>query len=361
MGKIRIAVLFGGRSAEHEVSIQSAQNVVAALDKSKFDVSLIGIDRNGTWYYNSECEKLLNLPAYKKTDLSQIGDSTLLIHNSGRSSLVRTEDLSPLADIDVVFPVLHGPFGEDGTVQGLLKLAGVPFVGCSVLGSAIGMDKDVMKRLLRDAGISVADFTTLRSRKYDTKAIVSKLGFPVYVKPANMGSSVGVSRASNESELKVAIDEAFNYDRKVIIEKEVRGRELEVSVLGNRDIEVSRVGEIKPKSGFYSYESKYLESESASLEIPANLDSETETRVQSIAQEAYKILECEGMARVDLFLREDGRVCVNEINTIPGFTKISMYPKLWEVTGISYSNLLDRLVSLALERHEEEKALKVSR
>ena len=264
--------------------------------------------------------------------------------------------------IDVVFPVLHGPFGEDGTVQGLLRLADVPFVGAGVLGSAVGMDKDVMKRLLRDAGIPVGKFITLRAGdKLSFKDAKKKLGSPLFVKPANLGSSVGVSKVRTETEFKKAVKEAFQFDTKVIVEEFIEGREIECSVLGNDDPIASVPGEIILHDDFYSYDAKYIDENGASLEIPAKLDAKTRKLVQETAVRTFKALECEGMGRVDSFVTKDGRVVVNEINTIPGFTSISMYPKLWEASGISYSKLVDKLIQLAIERFEKQRKLKVVR
>jgi D-alanine-D-alanine ligase len=266
--------------------------------------------------------------------------------------------------LDVIFPVLHSPFGEDGTVQGLLKLANTAFVGAGVLGSAVGMDKDVMKRLLRDAGITIARF--LVANRYSAKQIGfddarDQLGLPLFIKPANLGSSVGIHKAKNRAEFERAVSDAFNYDNKILIEECVRGREIECSVLGNDNPIASVPGEVLPRHEFYSYEAKYLDENGAVLEIPAKLPPTTSERIRQLAIKTFSVLCCEGMARVDFFLRNDGEIIVNEINTIPGFTRISMYPKLWEATGISYTELIDRLIQLALERFEREKRLKTDR
>jgi D-alanine-D-alanine ligase len=265
--------------------------------------------------------------------------------------------------VDVVFPILHGTFGEDGTVQGLLKLAGIPFVGAGVLGSAVGMDKDVMKRLLRDAGIPIADFIVyIRSqhKKIDFAAVKSRLGMPVFVKPANLGSSVGVSKADGETDFGIAVGDAFKYDNKIIIEETIAGREIECSVLGNDEPIASLPGEVIAERGFYSYEAKYIDDTGAELRIPVDLPENTVKQIQTTAVKAYQALCCEGMARVDLFLKDDNEIVINEINTIPGFTNISMYPKLWEVSGIPYSELIDRLIQLAIDRFESEKRLETS-
>jgi D-alanine-D-alanine ligase len=290
------------------------------------------------------------------------GELALVPGQDNRSIIdFKTESSSPA--IDVIFPVLHGPYGEDGSVQGLLKLANIPYVGPGVLGSAIGMDKDVQKRLLHAAGIPVGRFVavTRSERKHLSFDKVSKeLGMPLFVKPANLGSSVGISKVHNEQEFEPAIEKAFEFDRKIVIEEFVECREIEVAVLGNDDPIASIPGEILPKHEFYSYEAKYLDENGAGLEIPAKLTDEQTEHIRKLAVETFKTLCCEGMSRVDFFLTKDGRFLVNEINTIPGFTNISMYPKLWEATGIPYSELLDRLIQLAIERHEVESGLRVS-
>jgi D-alanine-D-alanine ligase len=269
-----------------------------------------------------------------------------------------------LGAIDVVFPVLHGPFGEDGTVQGLFKLANIPFVGAGVLGSAIGMDKDVMKRLLRDAKIPIAKFLVFERPDQNTISFTKvrkALGLPVFVKPANLGSSVGISKVNKKNQFADAVRLAFRYDNKIIIEEGIDGREIECSVLGNEKPVASLPGEIVVQHDFYSYHAKYLDDQGARLEIPARLPKNIVKKIQQTAVQAYRVLCCEGMARVDFFLRPNGQVLVNEINTIPGFTKISMYPKMWDASGLSYSRLIDRLITLALERARKEKQLSTSK
>lgn len=370
--KLRVGVIFGGKSPEHEVSLQSAKNVIAALDREKYEPVLIGIDKEGKWHKNMGAEYLLHsenpkLIALNKRSAEEVGLTTgekggLLVLKSGETEA-----------LDVVFPVLHGPLGEDGTVQGLLKLMDIPFVGPDVLGSAVGMDKDVQKRLLQAAGIPVAKFLTVRTAEwkdspfpkgstrkregFSFSEIVKKLGLPLFVKPANAGSSVGVSKVRNETEFKLAVGEAFKYDRKILIEEGIDGREIECAVLGNEDPIASVPGEIKPNHEFYSYEAKYIDENGADCEIPAKVPKAVAKRVQETALAAFKTLECEGMARVDCFVKKDGQVLVNEINTIPGFTKISMYPKLFAASGIPYPELIDRLIELALERAKREKKI----
>ncbi len=353
--KIRVALLFGGKSAEHEVSIRSAKNIAEAIDKEKYEVSLIGIDKSGKWLSHKSSQLLLG-PQHP----SQSQKTSTSLAAKPDETLVKT-NYSPLASVDVVFPVLHGPFGEDGTVQGLLKLANIPFVGAGVLGSAIGMDKDVMKRLLKEAGIPVARWITVHDGEtLRFRSVAEELRLPVFIKPANLGSSVGVSKARNEEEFMKALQTAFQFDRKVLIEEYIKCREIECSVLGNDEPVASVPGEVEVHHDFYSYEAKYLDENGASLEIPAQISEHTTKLIQNLAVHAYKVLSCEGMGRVDFFLKENGTVLVNEINTIPGFTNISMYPKLWEASGISYTELIDKLIQLAIERHSKEQHLKVS-
>jgi D-alanine-D-alanine ligase len=363
MSKIRVAVMFGGRSAEHEVSLQSAKNVIESLDKKKYEPVLIGIDKEGRWFLNEHSIQLLNTADPKMIRLSEKQQEIALTPTGSNSQLISLNQESSFPKIDVIFPVLHGPFGEDGTIQGLAKLANVPCVGPGILGSAVGMDKDVMKRLLRDAGIPNARFVTLSAINYDRlsyDALKAKLGGTLFVKPANMGSSVGISKVRNEDELREALKLAFDYDVKVIVEEEIRGREIECAILGNDNPMASVPGEIIPNADFYSYEAKYIDEDGAALSIPAQLPEYLVKQVQDLALQTFRVLECQGMARVDIFLTPDEKLFVNEINTIPGFTQISMYPKLWEYSGISYTELVDKLIQLAIEDHEKRSRLKVS-
>ncbi|MCG8469223.1 MAG: D-alanine--D-alanine ligase [Gemmatimonadetes bacterium] len=362
---MRVGVLFGGESAEHEVSLQSAKNVVDAIDPERYEVVLIGIDRKGAWHLADAARFLASASDPRRIEL-RTAATDLALAPGKSADLVEREAGSALPPLDVVFPVLHGPMGEDGTVQGLLRLAHLPFVGPGVLGSAVGMDKDVAKRLLRDAGIAVAPFITVGRRDGAPAWSVAsaELGSPVFVKPANMGSSVGVSKAANELEYEAALDGAFSFDSKVLLERSVTGREIECSVLGNEAPEASLPGEVAPRHDFYSYEAKYLDDVGADLMVPADLDEATARRVRELSVRVFQTLCCEGMARVDFFLTtvadeafDEGELVVNEINTIPGFTRISMYPKLWEATGLSYPDLIDRLISLALERAGREARL----
>lgn len=359
--KIIVGILFGGKSAEHEVSLQSAKNVFDAIDREKYTPILIGIDKSGAWLLNDASRFLLHAEDPKRISLNRSGDSVALIPQS-RGAITNVHTLKQEQTIEVIFPILHGPFGEDGTVQGLLKLADIPFVGTGVLGSAVGMDKDIMKRLLRDAGIPIGGFKALKSHEPipDFKTLTERLGLPLFIKPANMGSSVGVSKIHDETEYRQGIEEAFTYDAKIIIEEYINARELECSVLGNEEPIASVPGEVISSHEFYSYNAKYLDEQGAVLEIPAKIPEDTATEVQALAIKTFQTLSAEGLSRVDFFLKPDGKVLVNEINTMPGFTRISMYPKLWEASGVSYTELIDRLIELAIRRFEKEKNLKTS-
>jgi D-alanine-D-alanine ligase len=360
--KLRVAILFGGKSAEHEISLISARNIGEAIDKNKYEILSIAIDKEGRWFFD-QAARLLNDKATTQVKFQRGCDSTAVLPGATQTPMIRVSAGRALGAVDVVFPVLHGPFGEDGTVQGLLKMANVPFVGAGVLGSAIGMDKDVMKRLLRDAGIPVAKFVVFDRNCVDKIAFATMkrtVGLPLFVKPANLGSSVGISKVSNREQFRRAIEEAFRYDSKVLLEEYIRGREIECSVLGNENPIASLPGEIITRHDFYSYDAKYIDEKGAQLIVPAKLPKGVVKKIQETAIKCFKVLCCEGMARVDFFLRDGREIIVNEINTIPGFTKISMYPKLWEASGISYPDLIDRLIQLALERFRRERHLKTS-
>jgi len=370
MRKLKVAIIFGGKSAEHEVSLQSARNVFDALDRSKYEPVPIGIDKAGRWLLGDGSRFLLDADDPARIALAASSDEvTFAPESGGRLSQVAGRGEAPAGAafaggaVDVAFPILHGPLGEDATVQGFLRLAGIPFVGAGVLGSAVGMDKDVMKRLLRDAGLPVADFLVLRAGepRPGWDGVVDRLGPVVFVKPANMGSSVGVSKVRSAAEWTAALDEAFRWDRKILVEEFVEGRELECAVLGDEAPEASVVGEIRANADFYSYEAKYLDENGAALDIPAKLPEDLALRARELAVRTFRVLECEALARVDMFLRSDGGLVVNEINTMPGFTRISMYPKLWEASGLPYPELVDRLIALALGRAERERALRTSR
>jgi D-alanine-D-alanine ligase len=364
MSKKRVGILFGGCSAEHEVSLQSAKNVFDAIDRVKYEPVLIGIDKNGKWLLEDSGgpdEFLLDADDPKKIRLNPNGKPVALLPGAG-GVLAYIDEAGKKTHVDVIFPILHGPLGEDGAIQGLLKLAGVPFAGVSVLGSAVGMDKDVMKRLLREAGIPTAKYRTLHSRDSipDFNTLVVELGLPHFIKPANMGSSIGVNKAHNEAEYIKFVQDAFQYDTKIVIEEYIKGRELECSVLGNDNPVTSLPGEIKPYHEFYSYSAKYIDENGACLVIPAELPYQKTKEIQALAVKTYETLCAEGLSRIDFFMRDDGALLVNEINTMPGFTKISMFPKLFENCGISYSDLIDRLINLAFERREKERKLKTN-
>ncbi len=345
MGKIQIGLIFGGRSGEHEVSVRSATSIYKALDKTKYDVTLLGIDKLGKWQIAPP--KWLPGPTEMKT-LEQ-GDA------SGPLELIDTT-----SETTVFIPMIHGTYGEDGSLQGFLEMLDVAYVGAGVLGSAVGMDKDVQKRLLKGAGINVGEFIVLRDNQltYEAREFVEQRGYPVFVKPVNLGSSVGVTKVHNEEELGKAVSLAFEYDTKVMIEEFIAGRELEIAVLGR---EASVVGEIIAHHEFYDYDAKYIDPEGAEVQIPADDLSEKKIEeIQKLAMKVFTMLECEGMARVDLFMKEDGELVINEINTLPGFTNISMYPKLWEASGVPYPKLLDRLIELAIERKRTKDTLRRS-
>jgi D-alanine-D-alanine ligase len=363
--KLTVGLLFGGRSAEHEISILSARNVFEAIDKEKYDVVLIGIDPDGRWSLREP--SIFSAPSVGGAlpALQRSERSVALLPYPAPANLVGIADSSLNRCIDAIFPVLHGMCGEDGTIQGLITLAGIPFVGPGVLGSAVCMDKDAAKRLMREAGIPTARHIAVRASarsELEYRKVTEKLGSPVFVKPANTGSSVGVKKVCGAEEFDAAVEEAFRFDAKIVIEEAIAGRELECAVLGNEDPRASGVGEIipNPRHGFYSYQAKYLDDQGAKVAVPADVESGIVSRVQELAVRAFQALCCEGMARVDFFLRPGGEILVNELNTIPGFTSISMYPKLWRQSGVSYPELIDRLIQFAVERAERERALKTS-
>lgn len=364
--KLRVAVLFGGRSAEHEISILSARNVVEALDRDRFEPVLVGIDKQGRWLAQEEAALLGQSRDPRLVRLNaEMPEATLVQRPSDAAAIER--EAGPLA-VDVVFPVLHGPEGEDGCVQGMLTLAGLPFVGSGVLGSAVGMDKDVMKRLLAEAGVPSPAYRVVRAARFERarQTVIDELaalGPTTFVKPANLGSSVGVSKAKSPAELEAAIDLAFTFDDKALVEAAVPGvRELECAVLGNDEPIASRVGEIvvSHADGFYSYDAKYVDEAGATTKIPADVTREEEAAIQALAIRTFVALELAGLARIDFFRSDAGEIYVNEANTIPGFTAISMYPKLWEASGIPPRELVSRLVDLAIERAERRKKLKSS-
>lgn len=361
MSKLRVGIIFGGKSAEHEVSLQSARNILDALDRERFDVSLIGIDKQGQWHLSDARDFLLNADDPARIALNRSGEALAMVPGRGERQLLPENPARSLDQIDVIFPIVHGTLGEDGSLQGLLRMANLPFVGSPVLGSAVAMDKDVAKRLLRDAGLDVAPFVTLKRRDaVDFEALKAQFGLPMFVKPANQGSSVGVSKVRDEAEFRDAVALAFTYDHKVLVEAAIVGREIECAVLGNDDPQASVCGEIVVHDEFYAYDTKYINESGAEVVVPAAIDAETNDRIRAVALRAYRALECAGLARVDVFLTAEGRIVVNEVNTLPGFTRISMYPKLWQASGISYSELITRLIDFAVERHAADAALRSS-
>ncbi|MES2767753.1 MAG: D-alanine--D-alanine ligase [Bdellovibrionota bacterium] len=360
--KKRVAVIFGGKSAEHEISLMSAKNVVNALDPKKYEAILIGISPEGHWKYLKEAQTLLNSGKLTKFLDTQKNTKEVSVVPGQESGSLTTVDET--FKIDVVFPVLHGPFGEDGTVQGMLKLLNIPYVGPDVLASSVSMDKDVMKKLLRDSKIPVARWACFRrheAKDFPYSKISQELGTTVFLKPANMGSSIGVHKVTSEAEYKVAIDDAFQYDNKVLVEEQIKGREIECSVLGNEYPKASLPGEVivTSKDGWYSYDAKYVDEKGADTKIPADLPQHMIEKIQKTAVETFKALGCEGMSRVDMFVCPDEKIYINEINTIPGFTNISMYPKMWEATGLKYSDLIDTLIDLAIQRFQRDQKLKI--
>jgi D-alanine-D-alanine ligase len=359
--RLRVGVLFGGRSGEHEVSLASAASVIRALDPEKYEPVLIGITKDGRWLVGSAAQKLL-------PEVLKSGERVVLPPDPTAAALVPLAPGpgQPSVLVDVMFPVLHGTFGEDGTVQGLLELAGLPYVGAGVLASAVGMDKDVQKRLFKEAGLPIVPFLAIPRSEWECdrvkvlRAIKKKFRFPLFVKPATLGSSVGMTRVKAAHELIAAMDLAGEFGLKIIVERGIAGREIEVAVLGNDNVRASIPGEIVPHRDFYDYTAKYLE-QGTELVIPAKLSKKQVATFQEYAVRAFRAIDGTGMARCDFFIeRRYGKIFVNELNTIPGFTSISMYPKMWEASGLPYPKLIDRLIELALELHREKARTKYS-
>jgi len=362
MKKLRIGLIFGGRSGEHEVSLVSARSICDALDKKKYDVKLIGIDKNGNWHFSNDEKIWIGKSGVGKLKLNTKLPVVAAINEKNKIYLISVKNGKKLAGVDVFFPITHGTFGEDGCIQGLFELLNAAYVGPGVLGSAVGMDKDIMKRLFLENGLNTAKFEVLRfGDKFDLGGVVKKISWPIFVKPANLGSSVGISKARNSKELKKVIKEAFRFDNKIILEAAIKGREIECSILGNEKPIASVPGEIKLKPGhFYSYHAKYIAEDIATPTPAADLPKNIIKKIQETAIRVFKVLNCEGMGRVDFFLTPKGKIYVNEINTLPGFTSISMYPKMFEKSGMPYSKLLNKLIALAIERKRRNDKLKRS-
>lgn len=362
--KTRLGVIFGGRSGEHEVSLMSSRSVISVLDPEKYEVTQIGIDHDGKWWSGKDV-----ISAFEKSSTDGLY-RVFLLPEPGPTTLYKREEddgkeiMIPLIDLDVVFPVMHGTFGEDGTIQGFFEMSDAAYVGGGVLGSSVGMDKGTFKEVMRANNIPVVDWLicTRKAVETDVNTVIIQVEkiapYPLFIKPANLGSSVGISKAKNRSDLLEGILEAARYDRRILVEKGLNAREIEVSVLGNENPKASLPGEVKPSDEFYSYKAKYIDGKSE-LFIPANLSAEMTQSVQEMAIKTYKAIDCAGMARVDFLLDKDtNELFLNEVNTIPGFTSISMYPKLWEASGLQYAALVDELIDLALERKAERSKTK---
>ena len=356
MGKQKLAVLFGGRSGEHEVSLISATSIIQNIDKNKYEIYLIGITKEGHWlYYDGDIQKI------KTGEWEKEAKKVVFPGDPSYKGFFLLEDPQKIYPVDVIFPVMHGPYGEDGTIQGLFELAHIPYVGCDVLSSSTGMDKLMAKAIFASAGLPQGKYVGAYRHEIEKDAdkVVARIEgafpYPVFVKPANMGSSVGISKAKDREELLKALDIAGQYDEKIIIEEFIDGREIECAVLGNYEPKASVLGEILPSNEFYDYQAKYQDGGKSKLLIPAPIPSDKSDEIRELAIRAYKALGCSGLTRVDFFLeRKTGKVYLNEVNTMPGFTEISMYPKLWEATGISYPDLIDKLIQLAIERFNKK-------
>ena len=363
--KLRIGVIFGGRSGEHEVSIRSARSVIEALDKSKYEIIPIAITKEGNWLAPAAAAELLPASAQRLLSKQQLGSSkedVAIVGDPSRSELIELDSKSSVGRLDVVFPVLHGTYGEDGTLQGLLELAAIPFVGCGTLASSCGMDKVVMKALFKQAGLPICRYTWVLRTDWEndpegvTRRIKREIGLPCFVKPANLGSSVGVSKATDKGSLAKAIDLAARYDRKIMIEELVDGREFECAVIGNDEPEASLPGEYvihEESARFLDYTEKYSSTGHVDFVVPARISKTLIAKIQKLAVTAYKAIDASGLSRVDFFLKKDGELLLNEINTLPGLTDVSGFPKMWEATGVSFPRVIDRLIDLAIERHRE--------
>ena len=363
--KLRIGVIFGGRSGEHEVSIRSARSVIEAIDKSKYEVVPIAITKEGNWLAPAAAAELLPPSAQRLLSKQQLGNSkedVAIVGDPSRNGLIELERKSNAGHLDIVFPVLHGTYGEDGTLQGLLELAAIPFVGCGTLASSCGMDKVVMKALFKEAGLPICRYTWLLRTDWENdpagvmRRIKREIGFPCFVKPANLGSSVGVSKATDKASLTKAIDLAARYDRKIMVEELVDGREIECAVIGNDEPQASLPGEYvihEESARFLDYTEKYSSTGHVDFIVPARISKTLIARIQKLAVAAYKAIDAAGLSRVDFFLKKDGELLLNEINTLPGLTDVSGFPKMWAATGVPFPRVIDQLIELALERHQE--------
>jgi D-alanine-D-alanine ligase len=363
--KLRVGIIFGGRSGEHEVAIRSARSVIEAIDKSKYEVVPIAITKEGNWLAPAAAAELLpeaTQHLLSKQNLGEAKTDVAIIGDPSRSGLMKLDGGAKSERLDVVFPVLHGTFGEDGTIQGLLEMAAIPFVGCGTLASACGMDKVTMKALFKEAGLAICRHTWLRRSDWENdqakiaRRIVREIGFPCFVKPANLGSSVGVSKATNKTSLARAIALAARYDRKIMVEELVEGRELECAVMGNDTPRASLPGEYvihEESARFLDYTEKYSSTGNVEFIVPAKISKSIIKKIQAMAVTAYKAIDASGLSRVDFFLQKDGKLLVNEINTLPGLTDVSGFPKMWEATGVPFSRVIDQLIGFAIERHRE--------
>jgi D-alanine-D-alanine ligase len=363
--KLRIGVIFGGRSGEHEVSIRSARSVIEAMDTSKYEVVPIAITKTGNWLAPALSAKLLPKGTQRRLSLRVLGQNkanVAIIGDPSRRGLARLDSGAKAEPVDVVFPVLHGTFGEDGTIQGLFEMAALPFVGCGTLASACGMDKVTMKSLFREAGLPICKHTWLLRSAFEhepekvLRRLVKEIGFPAFVKPANLGSSVGVSKASDRKSLTQAIELAARYDRKIMVEETVEGREIECAVIGNDDPKASLPGEYvvhEESARFLDYTEKYSSTGRVEFVVPARVSKPVTKRIQKMAVEAYQAIDASGLSRVDFFLKPEGQLLINEINTLPGLTDVSGFPKMWEASGVPFSQIIDQLIELAIERHRE--------
>lgn len=369
--KIRVGLIYGGRSGEHEVSLASSNAVMANLDPEKYEVVPLGITKEGSWLLGTEPRQLIAAEQEAASELTASA-STTAVTLTGDPSVRRLipvqsgPDLGSQGALDVILPVLHGTYGEDGSLQGLLDMANIPYVGCGVLGAALGMDKEKMKMIFQSVGLPIVDYYVFRRNEWEHSptsimdAIEQRLGYPAFAKPVNLGSSVGINKAHDCHELEHAINVAAEYDRKVVVERGINCREFECAVLGNDEPLASVVGEIVSSNEFYDYRAKYIDGKSRAI-IPADIPQETAEEIRSQSIKAFTALDLSGLARVDFFLeKETGKVYINEVNTMPGFTEISMYPKLWEASGLNYPQLLDRLIELAIERHEDRQRNRTS-